>query len=301
MFYKFRKSLAAKKFYRLTREILDSPPMPVVHAPLVFVSMVSNSDVQMYLLSMKACYQRIGRGRIVAIIDRDMPAASRDLISRHFPGIDFQILEDIKVGPCQRGGTWERVIYMVKRSHDEYAIQIDCDTLAFGPDLSEVQDCIRENRSFTLSGGERDMVDMPEAAVRARKIDHPHVTMAIESRFDEYPNAANLRYVRGSSGFAGFAKGGFNLGQLEEFHEVIKGWFPDRYKEWGTEQIASNFAISNAPGGIVLPFPKYANYVPDDDTSTSSFLHFIGTYRYDNDFFANAGKRVIAELRAPRP
>ncbi len=296
MFYKFRKSLALRRFYHLIRGILDTPPMPVVAAPLAFVSMVSNADVQMYLLSMKACYRRIGRGKIVAIIDRDMPQKSRALLAHHFPGIEFQILEDIDVGPCQRGGTWERVIYMVRRSREEYAIQIDCDTLAFGPDLSEVLECIRDNRSFTLSGGERDLVDMPEAAVRARKINHPHVTMAIESRFDEYPNATGLRYVRGSSGFAGFAKGGFNLDRLEEFHAVIKGWFPDRYTEWGTEQIASNFAISNAPDGMVLPFPKYANFVPHDDTSKSEFLHFIGTYRFDGDYFANAGRRVITEL-----
>jgi len=121
--------------------------------------------------------------------------------------------------------------------------------------------------------------------------------MAVESRFDEYPNAANLRYVRGSAGFAGFARGGFELARLEEFHEIIKRWFPDRYKEWGTEQMASNFAVSNSPGGMVLPFPKYANFVPEDDTSTSNFLHFIGTYRFDQDVFANAGNRVIAALR----
>jgi len=189
----------------------------------------------------------------------------------------------------------------VRRSRQEFCIQSDCDTLVLGDDIDELLDCIRANRSFTLSGGEREIVSMPEAAMRARSIDHPHISMAVESRFDEYPNASSLRYVRGSSGFAAFAKGAFDLAQLEEFHETIKRWFPDRYKEWGTEQIASNFAISNSPGGIVLPFPKYANYVPDDDTSTSSFLHFIGTYRYDNDFLANAGKRVIAELRAPRP
>ena len=298
MFYKLRKSLAAKRFYRLTRDILDTPPMPVVPAPFSLVSMVSNNDVQMYLLSMKSCYRQIGRGKLVAIIDRDMPAKSRELLAHHFPGIEFQILEDIDVGPCQRGGTWERVIFLIKRSEHEYAIQVDCDTLSFGSDLNEVLECIRDNRAFTLSGGEHKIVSMAQAAANARKIDHSYIGLALEARFDEYPGFQNLRNVRGSSGFAGFSKGGFSVSRLEEFHGVVQRWFPDRYKEWGTEQSASNFAIANSTGAIVLPHPKYANFEPETDTSNSSFLHFIGTHRFERDVFANAGKKLINELSA---
>ena len=70
MFYKLRRLLAVKRFYRLTRDILDTPPMPVIPAPFSLVSMVSNNDVQMYLLSMKSCYRHIGRGKLVAILRR---------------------------------------------------------------------------------------------------------------------------------------------------------------------------------------------------------------------------------------
>ena len=296
MFYKFRRALAVKRFHRLTKDVLGTPPMPVVPAPLSIVSMVSNNDAQMYILSMKSCYSRIGKGKLVAIIDRDMPGETKALLSHHFPGMEFQILEDINVGSCQRGGTWERILYLLDRARDEYVIQVDCDTLSFGPDLSEVLDCIAENRAFTLSGGEREIVGMAEAARRARTIAHPHIGIAVETMFDKYPDAANLKYVRGSSGFAGFAKGGFDRSRMEDFHSQIESWFPTRYKEWGTEQNASNFAVANSPGGIVLPFPKYANFVPEVDHTKSSFLHFIGTYRFDKDFFANAGCKVIAEL-----
>src|SRR3974390_3102678 len=102
----------------MTRAIFDTQPMPVIDAPWSIISMVSNADVQMYLLSLKSFYPKIGRGKIVAIIDRDMPRESRMVLERHFPGIRFVILEDIDVGICQRGGTWERIVHLLDHSRD---------------------------------------------------------------------------------------------------------------------------------------------------------------------------------------
>ena len=298
MFYKLRKSMANSRFYKQTRGILETPPMPVVPGPLCVVSMVSNSDVQMYLLSMKSFYRKLGRGQLVVVVDRDMPVSARTLLSTHFPGIQFQVLEDIDVGPCQRGGTWERLVYLLGRTRDEYVIQLDCDTLFFGDDMHEVLDCVAANRAFTLSGGEREIVSLPEAARRARAITHPNVGMAADSLFDRYPGAEKLRYVRGSSGFAGFARGGFGRAQIEDFHVQMERLLPERWTEWGTEQCASNFAVANSPDALVLPFPKYANFDHHHDDTQSSFLHFIGAYRYDDDLFAKHGQRLIEGLEA---
>jgi len=46
--------------------------------------MVSNDDAHLYLVAMKSFYRLIKRGKLVAIIDRDMPKASRDLLAEHF-------------------------------------------------------------------------------------------------------------------------------------------------------------------------------------------------------------------------
>jgi hypothetical protein len=296
MFYKIKKSLNASRFNRQTSAILDTPPMPVVAGPLAVVTMVSNSDVPMYLLSMKSFYRHLGRGRLVAVIDRDMPDAARGLLRKHFPGIEFQVLEDIDVGPCQRGGTWERLVYLLGLTQEEYVIQLDCDTLFFGPDIDEVLGCVADNRAFTLSGGEREIVGLHEAARRARTINHPYVGLAAESLFDSYPGADQLHYVRGSSGFAGFAKGGFSRAQIESFHIEMEKLLPTRWTEWGTEQCASNFAVANSPGARVLPHPKYGNFDHHHDPAQSSFLHFIGAHRFDDGLFAKLGQQVIAEL-----
>jgi len=138
------------RFDHQTRHVLDTAPIRYADAPLAIVSMVSNLDPQMYIIAVKSLYRRLGGGKIVAIVDSDMPESSRGLIRRHLVKVEFVHLEDINPGKCQRGGTWERVYYCVNRSKNEYVIQIDADVLCIG-DLSDVIACVDQNRSFTLA------------------------------------------------------------------------------------------------------------------------------------------------------
>lgn len=303
MFYRLRTSWNKRRFYYLTKGILKTPPIQVVDANWTIISMVSNSDVQMYILSLKSFYARIGRGKVVAIIDRDMPQHLRALLQNHIEGIEFQILEDIETGRCQRGGTWERLVYLLKHAQSEYAIQLDSDTLAFGPDVSEIVSCVQNNRAFTLNQNLHQIGTMREYAENARGLDVAYAGIHIEREFDRYPNCDQLFYVRASSGLAGFSLGGFAPEKIEEFHETMREIVGDEtWHKWGTEQCASNFAVANSPNALVLPYPKYANFDPisvwsNTPNAQNGFLHFIGTYRYRDDFFALKARPVIEELR----
>src|ERR1700757_3983273 len=141
MFYRLRKSRRTQNFNRAISGILDTPPINVEAAPWCIVSMVANADVPMYLLSLKSFYPKLGRGKIAAIVDRDMPQVLRETLTQHAPGLEFVILEDIHTGACQRGGTWERLLYALDRSESEYTIQLDADTLTVSDDLDEVVRC----------------------------------------------------------------------------------------------------------------------------------------------------------------
>jgi len=297
MFYRLRKKLERARFCAFTRGILDTPPMPVKDAPWTIISMVSNHDIQMYLLAMKSFYARIGRGKITAVIDRDMPASARAVLRHHFPGIALSILEDIEVGTCQRGGTWERLVHLLDHAETEYAIQLDSDTLSFGADISEVVHCAQNNLAFTLSSAGQRLMSMPEIAKDARRHDSDYIGLVAERLFDRYPHADTLKYVRASSGFAGFAKGAFPRRKIEEFHAIMEGMLGARWKEWGSEQCGSNFAVANSPNAVVLPFPKYGHFFGASTPRTgSAFLHFIGSHRYVDDYFARLGQEVIAAL-----
>jgi hypothetical protein len=248
---------------------------------------------------MKSFYARIKRGKIVAIVNRDMPVRSRAVLQRHLPGIVLSILEDIDVGACQRGGTWERLVYILDLAERDYVIQLDSDTLTFGADIGEVVRCAERNEAFTLSSHGQPIMSMTETAKDARRFESHYIGIVAERLFDRYPNADAVRYVRGSSGFAGFAKGAFPRRKIEEFHQIMEDLLGARWKEWGTEQCGSNFAVANSPRAVALPFPKYAHYFGPQTPSESTFLHFIGTYRYLDDYYAQCGQAEIARLSPP--
>jgi uncharacterized protein YbaR (Trm112 family) len=305
MFYQLKKSIANGRFDRQTRDILDTPPIEQKESPLSIVSMVENKDVQMYILAIKALYRRLKRGKIVAIIDSDMPQSSRKLIREHLGNVEFVLLDSIDTGSCQRGGTWERVLFCVDRSATDYVIQIDADVLCFGP-IEEVLQCIEQNSAFTIAEGIpiQPLTNWVEKGI-ARGQDH--IVTAFEVKALEFPDAARWLYVRGSSGFAGFARGGITRAVLEEFHAGGAKVHGARWTEWGTEQLASNFAVANSPRAVALPYPKYATWEPEyaafqknGITADMSALHFIGVFRFDLGVFPKLANREIgAMLTAP--
>lgn len=297
MLTRLRNKWNRSRFDRLTKGILDTPPMPIKDANWTIVSMVSNKDVQMYLLAMKSFYAQIRRGKITVIVDRDMPEESRTILRSHFPGIRFMHLEDIDTGVCQRGGTWERLVYLLDQSEREYMIQVDCDTLTFGDHIDEVVACAEKNLAFTLSNRGRPIKTLTEAAEDARATESTYVGIHVERLFEQLPDAATRKYVRASSGFAGFAKGGFPRREIENFHQSMEKLVGPNWKKWGTEQNASNYAVANSPNAVVLPYPKYANFWPQMQRP-NSFIHFIGEHRYNDDYFATRGKAVIEKLLA---
>jgi hypothetical protein len=298
MFFRLRNGFNRARFTHQIREIFNTPPLKLQAAPWAIIGMVANHDVAMYLLSMKSFYSRVGRGRLIAIVDRDMPEDSRRTLQRHFVGIELTHLEDVDTGICQRGGTWERLTYLLDHSKSEYAIQVDSDTLAFGSDLDEIVSCAETNRPFVLSNQGRPIMTMASSAEDARRVDSDHICIAAEVSFDRYPDLERSKYVRASSALAGFAKGGFDRSRIEEFHENMRRLHADRWNEWGSEMVSSNFAIANSPNAVVLPYPKYANFWPGLKKGDSSFLHFFGTHRYLDGYFASLAQKVISELNS---
>ncbi|MGH7057925.1 MAG: hypothetical protein ACREFZ_08585 [Acetobacteraceae bacterium] len=304
MFYHWRRALPAARFRRQIAPILATEPLRLSKRGVTIVSMVATSDLAPYLLALKSLCTCIEVGKVVAIIDRDSPPDLRHQLSTRIPGIELVEIESIPVGICQHGGTWERLLYVLDRSEHEYVVQLDADTLTLGPDLAEAAACIAENRSFTLGGGPagsgQNIVSMPEAAAKL-KFESDYIGIVMQQRLNEYPGAETLRYVRGSSGFCGFARGGIGRQRIEEFHSHMARLLDVRWTEWGTEQCASNFAIANTPGAVVLPWPAYANFQPERQPSvieSARFLHFLGLVRYRDGCYARLGQNVIDRIMA---
>jgi hypothetical protein len=48
---------------------------------------------------------------------------------------------------------------------------------------------------------------------------------------------------------------------------------------------------------VILPFPAYSCFFPDGPRAETKFLHFIGSHRFDDHFYASLALDAIAELR----
>ena len=301
MFYRARRAWNYWRYDRIVSGIFETAPVVIKDSDLRIVSMVAERDIPMYLVAAKVLYWRIRHGRFVLIVDRALPRGQRDLLRRHLgDAVDFIVLEDIEVGRCQRGGTWERVLTCVDLSADHYVLQMDADTLALG-EIPEVLDAIETNRACTVNDGIPTQGLAEAAAWMDGQRPSMHIIDATQRAFAQHPRRDELRYLRGTSGFAGFAKGGVSRPFAEQFHvdmEAILG--RERWREWGTEQVASNFLVANSPDPVLLPYPAYCSVGPRTDWRVLRFGHFIGTYRFDGQRFAREGARLIS-ASLPRP
>jgi len=151
-----------------------------------------------------------------------------------------------------------------------------------------------------MIGTWREQEIEPIAAARTAALRSPsqHVQMLAEQNFDKLDGWEQLVYGRGQSSFAGFARGEETTERLRGFStqmERVLGGV--KWREWGSESVASNFVVSNTPGAVMLPFPEYSTYTPPrNDGSGARFIHFEGTRRFQGGAYIRAARTMIQRL-----
>jgi hypothetical protein len=255
----------------------------------------------MYLVAIKSFYRQLPGGAITIIDDGSLTARQRDTLRRHLGVPEIIRIDSIPAGRCPRGGCWERLLHILDRSAETYVVQLDADTLTSRP-LPEVVSAINENRSFTLKGGgSAEIVDLDTAARQVAQRDPRYMQIRAEQALPRLAAGLGRFYVRGSAGFAGFARGGAGREQAEAFSDAMQAMLGDSWTEWGSEQITSNFLVANAPGGQALPWPEYCCFMPGVEADAASFLHFIGSSRFDDGVYVRKSRKVVAELLDEAP
>lgn len=296
MFYRLRRNINYFRFHRQIPRLSVTPPIEVKEAPFTIVSMVADYDVRLYILAIKALYRRLGRGRIVVISDKITDSSLR-LIRQHISDVRIVPVESIPTGRIQRGGTWERLLYCIDLSASNYVIQMDADALCVGP-IAEVCESIAANRAFALAEGipKKPLANWVEEASTGKT---DYVGTDFERRGPDYPGSDKVFYLRASSGFVGFARNAINRGFLDDFYDKASVLMGARWREWGTEQIASNFCIANSPGSFGLPKPKYMSWERQAIPADVSLLHFLGYCRFDEGVLVRFANREIDALVNP--
>ncbi len=273
------------------KTIFSTPPILPRNDGVVLFSMIGTAVLTPYLVAVKSLHHHLSRGRVVIMDDGTLTGRDKALLDHHLGHPRILSLKDVDVGPCPRGGTWERLLTILDMSADDYVIQLDSDTVTVGP-VPQIEQAIDANVSFTLLGAETPLSTIESVDTFTRlsfpggkpgKEDYEgHIQGATEAILSDMgiPGLDELRYVRGCSGFAGFAKGG-DRWIATAFSKAASARLGEaRWREWGTEQVTSNFVIANQDRAMVLPPALYENYWGVPPSQDVRFLHFIGTYRW---------------------
>jgi hypothetical protein len=298
----FKRLWGKRSFDRVARGILRTAPLRPHGDSPVFLSMVCHRDLTTYLLAIKSLYVSIGHGRVVIINDGSLKSEDLAILHHHIPALELFDVDSIETGSCPRADFfWERLVKIIELSCEHYVIQVDADTLVSAA-IPEVIQCWRDNRSFLLgTGSGRAILPAPHTAhmvrgwIKTNGWTELPVGTEAEASLDKLPNAAQRSYVHASAGFAGFARGAFCMADLEWFSTYMSEMLGvQRWKEYGSEQIVSNYVLANAPGATVLPFPRYACFEPHLKHDNPAFLHFIGTYRYNDGLYRRRAAEFIS-------
>lgn len=279
------------------RRILDSPPVRCDPTSTVLIlTQTYHPDLYMYLLAAKS-FARFVPPRGFVVVDDGLTAHDKSIIEHHLVEVHFVPRASVDRGPCPAGGTWERLLSIARLTAEDYVIQLDADTLTLNEPI-EVIECIRHNRPFTLGTSTgKEIVSVRQACEYANQWEVAHVQNHAERSLSSLDGADELKYVRGCSGFAGFPAGGEIENSIHGFSQQMETLLgAKKWHEWGSEQVTSNFTISNLPGAIVLPPDRYPFWKPGLDIGHSALVHFFGTYRFAEGMYVRKTRELCGHL-----
>lgn len=286
-------------FNYLSRGIFSTPSACCdPHGGYILLSQTYHADLTMFLVAAKS-FMRFLPPRAVVVVDDGLTNGDRAVIQSHIEKVSFIRTSDVDTGACPKRGTWERLVTISHLCRDDYVVQLDSDTITIRRP-TEVLDAIGANRSFALGTDQgRRIVPLKDASTFASQFDSRHVQILAERAMNGIPPEIGEWYVRGCSGFAGFRKAGTDFLRLETFSKCMSDKLGmDVWQTWGSEQVASNFLISNTENPRVLQLEQYPYWVPGRDLSDARFIHFIGSGRFKGGEYGRRSRETIRSMTA---
>lgn len=286
------------QYHKVVRDILGTPPVSRGNVPFMVLSMVQQRDVHSYLVAVKSFTHFLNPERIVVVCDPSITDADRDTLKRHVPHIELRDAHEFTHPAIPRGGCWERLFAIAHFTPETYVVQLDADTLTVRP-VPEVEEAVRSQHGFVLG----EMVDTPIRSLMATRENalpwiRPgvHIQAVSETEMVNVGLPEQARYIRGCAGFTGFPRTDDMREKMIDFSSRMGAKLGEKWSSWGTEQVASNYLVSNAVGTKALPFPKYGT--PDCATGETAFFHFIGSMRFINNKYEATSRQAIRLIRS---
>jgi hypothetical protein len=257
--------------------------------------MVHTRDVLPYLLAVRSFTRFLNPRDIYILCDPTITPKDRLLVQQQIPHIQFLEARDFQRTQTPIGGCWERINAISNLASESYIIQLDADTITYELP-SDVKEAIQNNRSFVLGESpEGKIVTFEQASANAsiHQGKTSHIQHLCEFSLKQLTVTKNL-YVRGCAGFAGFHPQEDMSEQVVDFSERMSAIIGNRWSEWGTEQVCSNYIVANQYLPTLLPFPSYAS--PDYQMGDRIFSHFIGSIRFQSNDYSKSARGIINNL-----
>lgn len=288
-------------FNFLSRGIFSTPPARCdPDGGYVLLSQTYHADVTMFLVAAKS-FMRFSPPRRVVVVDDGLTDGDRAIIQEHVENVSFIRTTDVDTGLCPKRGTWERLVTISHLCGEDYVVQLDSDTITIRRP-TEVLDAMGANRSFALGTDQgRRIIPLKEASIFARQFDSTHVQILAEQAMNRIPSEVGQWYVRACSGFAGFCRAGTDFLRLERFSNHMSDELGmDVWQKWGSEQVASNFLISNTGNPCVLQLEQYPYWAPGRSLADARFVHFIGSGRFKGGEYGRRAREAIRSMAEKR-
>lgn len=279
--------------------VTRTPPLAMQATGICVCSQVSARDITMYLVAIKSFHARLGLRKIFAINDGSLTGAHVRLLKEQVPDITIMHVDDAPQRRVPKRGCWERLLHIVQLAQSDYVIQLDSDTISRGA-LEEVRAACAAGLPFIMAGDREGarIISREKASRDAAAVTRRHVQILMEQKLADIPGLQS-NYVRGCAAFFGLPAGSLSLDTVEDFSDRVQRILGARWTEWGSEQATVNYFLANLAGTVVLQPPKYTHRWKDAPGPESAFVHFIGTHRFDGQFYGFQSRRIIRELRQP--
>jgi hypothetical protein len=290
---RLKRDYFRSQYQNTIRDVLNTAPLQRGDLPFMLLSMVHQRDVHSYLVAVKSFAHFLNPDRIVVVCDPTIDNDDRALLKRHLPQVELRDAREFTHPDIPRGGCWERLFAISEFVRESYVVQLDADTLTVHA-IPEVLEGIRQGTGFVLG----EMPDQPVLSLDAARENalpwlgpNAHIQALAEVEMVNVGLPTQACYIRGCAGFTGFPRSADMRDLLIDYSRRMKAKLGDDWSRWGSEQVTSNYLVSNAPGTKPLPFPKYGT--PDSATGETAFFHFIGSLRFINSKYEKTSRQAI--------
>lgn len=293
MFFGLRQTWNRWRFSLAAEGVRRTKPIHSQQDGIAIVSSVSHLDLMMYLVAIKSFHHFFPRGKFIVLDDGTLNEKDKSELRNHLVGCEIRSLDAVPYSKGKKGVRWGIMLAIADLVQDHFVIQVDSDTVTRSS-LDEVQQFVAKNCAFTLGTQQgRHIESVLTTSNRVKENTSTHVQVVAEQNFVNLPDHAKLKYVRGNSGLAGFAKGAFDRNTVESFLEQMTTVIGDKWRERGSFQVTSNIFVANCPSAEVLPLERYACVTPEIDWNKAAFLHFIGRFRFKDATYSRMANQLI--------